>query len=284
MYRVADAALVALILAGLAWSAGLITISSAVFGFTVAFIMLAGAGIPGIVILALFFPASTHLSHEVRRRREKQRAREAEATGVPVPELAAEEAAEARPRLLPDWKQMAANGAVGCAFAAAYFLFEGQAQVAATAAGRGALTVWANLQNSFAPCSPLIAGMVAALGSAAADTASHEVGVTTRGGTYLLVGRRRVRAGTTGGVSALGTSVMVLTVAAFMLASWVMRMGSGWPFLMAVGVGGIIGNLLDSVVGELAERRYKAWGNNLTNLASTAVAGAAAFGLALWLG
>lgn len=284
MYRLLDAGLVALVLAGLAWSAGLITISSAVFGFTVAFIMLLGAGIPGVVVLALFFPISTHLSHQIRIWREQARAREAEASGIPGPPLAEEELREMRPRLLPDWMQMAANGAVGCAFALAYYFLDAQLWREMLPAGSCPFNVWANLATSFPVASPLIAGLVASLASAAADTASHEVGVTTRGGTYLLVSWRRVPAGTTGAVSVLGSGVMVLTVAVFVLAAWVMRVGWSWSFLLAVAAGAVLGNLFDSLLGELAERRYKAWGNNLTNLASTAVAGVLAYGLALWLG
>ncbi|OPX23284.1 MAG: hypothetical protein B1H03_02175 [Planctomycetales bacterium 4484_113] len=284
MYRLLDAGLVAFVLAGLAWSADLISIPAALFGFVVAFIILLGAGVPGIIILALFFPISTHLSHQIRLWREKAQIREAEATGAQPPLVVEEELPQKRPRLSPDWKQMAANGAVGCAFALAYYLFDVQFWHPGLTAASCPLALWRNLATSFPASSALIAGLVASLASAAADTASHEVGVTTRGGTYLLIRRQRVLAGTTGGVSVLGTSVMLLTVLLFVLAAWLMHMGTSWGFLVAIAAGAIIGNAFDSVLGELAEQRYKAWGNNLTNLASTAVAGLAACGLAAWLG
>lgn len=123
------------------------------------------------------------------------------------------------------------------------------------------------------------AGVVGALAVATADTWASEVGRAVGGTTRIPLGWQRVSPGTTGGVSMAGSAAAVLGAGALAGTAALLRPAGlgGWlvPGL-AAGVGGAV---LDSLLGDLLERRPGWLGNDAVNALSTA-AGA---GLAMWM-
>ncbi len=274
MERVLPALFISALLAGTTLLLGLIVVSSAVFGFVLTFVVLVGTGLEGLAILILFFPTTTHVSLLLRRTRERKLRQDAIVIKLSEDEYAG--LPKDRPRLKPDWKQVAANGAVGGVFALLYF-FESSAD-----AGIGALTGLQllnpmNLLVEYPGDSAYLAGFVSSIASAASDTASHEVGVTTRGNTFAPIGFRKVAPGTIGGVSLLGSLTGILALIVFVLVA----MGLGFlksPLaVLAVILGGIVGNASDSILGYSLERKLAYWTNDTTNFISTALAGLVAF-------
>jgi uncharacterized protein (TIGR00297 family) len=108
---------------------------------------------------------------------------------------------------------------------------------------------------------------LATLAEATADTVSSEIGQAFGGPPILLLNRRRVRPGTDGAITSIGTqagiaaSVLVATVGA-----WAMRLNLVDACIAAsAGLGGLF---FDSLLGATVERR--GWlGNDLVNFTST---------------
>ena len=101
---------------------------------------------------------------------------------------------------------------------------------------------------------------LAYLGSIAAvtaDTWGTEVGMFTKGKTFLITTFQPVPQGTSGGVSILGTALSIS--GAFLIAL------SGWWWLgefstgrfAQVAVAGVVGSLLDSILGATVQAQYK---------------------------
>lgn len=123
------------------------------------------------------------------------------------------------------------------------------------------------------------AGVVGALATATADTWASEAGRAVAGTTRIPLTGERVPPGTTGGVSVAGSVAAVLGAGGLAGAATLLRPAGlgGWlgPGI-AAGVGGAV---LDSLLGDLLERRLGWLGNDAVNALATA-AGAA---LAVWL-
>lgn len=111
---------------------------------------------------------------------------------------------------------------------------------------------------------------LAALAEAAADTASSEIGMAFPGKTVLITTWKVVPTGTDGGISLFGS--LAACVAAAMMA--LVAAASGLVSMHqapAIIYAGVLGTLVDSLLGALFERR--GWLNNdLVNLFSTAAA------------
>ncbi len=248
--------------------------SSALFGFLLSFVILLGMGIEGLIILILFFPVSTHLSLFIRRKREEALTRQGFKQNISAEELM--NLPGDRPRLKPDWKQVAANGIVGGIFSLIYFLENSVPLSLDTLATLSFLNPL-NLHLSLSEDSALICAYIASIASASADTVSHEIGITTKGKTYLLNPPREVLPGTIGAISLLGSFSALLTIAGFITASLILGMLKSETAIFAVLISAIVGNLTDSLIGSIVEKPNPFWGNNLTNLASTLVAGVLAW-------
>ncbi len=102
---------------------------------------------------------------------------------------------------------------------------------------------------------------------AATDTVASEIGVRDSR-TWLITNFERVSAGTNGGISVLGTAVSSVAAVVVSIIGWaVLFYNLSW-FLLIPAFAGIVGNLLDSLVGATIEGRYisKYTNNFITSL------------------
>lgn len=136
-------------------------------------------------------------------------------------------------------------------------------QVLANIGVSGACAVLAYFWKSDAA---VIASM-AALAEAAADTLSSECGEAWSERAYLILGLRRVAAGTDGAISASGTIAGLFGAALVALAAASLQIISDRGAAIA-GATGVAGMLIDSILGATVERRGLL-NNNGVNFAST---------------
>lgn len=271
MERLLYAAAIAVLLAVAAASFELVTTGGAVAGAAIALVFCASLGLPGLLILLAFFPVTSGLSYAIARAIARRK-----------PPAKADVAQSSADELKRGAAQVLANGGIAAMLAVyhaltspdGFVLIEGKERLADDA---GSLLFTA----AIGPHNALFPAIAATLASAAADTASHEIGAALQGRTVLLPQFRRVQPGATGGVSAGGSAVAVLVIAGFGLLAQFLGLAQGWREVMAVCAGGACGNLADTLMGSLVEGRARWWGNNLTNLAGTAVAAATALLIAL---
>ena len=168
---------------------------------------------------------------------------------------------------------------------------------------------------------PLFLAFVGALAAATADTWATEVGVSSRASPRLLTDGRKVPAGTSGGVTALGSGAALVGAGLIGLAAIAVAMAGPdpcavrnlmiginyWVLLPVALVGGIGGMLVDSLLGATVQAQYICpacnkptesrvhrcgtvttlaggvpWINNdVVNVAGTLVGGLLGFGMAL---
>jgi uncharacterized protein (TIGR00297 family) len=114
----------------------------------------------------------------------------------------------------------------------------------------------------------------AAVATAAADTCSSEVGKAYGRRTFLITTLRPVPPGTEGAVSLEGTLGGMLGGFAVAAVGAAVSLYS-WPVAIVVGLAGLLGSLLESVLGTVAERN--GWmGNDALNALNTAMGAALA--------
>lgn len=120
----------------------------------------------------------------------------------------------------------------------------------------------------------LMAGTVAALCEAAADTVSSEIGQATARGAYMITDFRDVPIGTNGAISIEGT---ISGCVAASVISWISASYGivDWRWTFVVAFAGIGGMFLDSILGATWENAGKL-GNNSVNFVSNVFAADAA--------
>lgn len=147
-------------------------------------------------------------------------------------------------------------------------------RTAESSRGRSASQVMANLGIAALmvvispPAWPLLA--IAALAEAAADTSSSEIGMAYPGKTVLLTTWKQVPPGMDGGVSLKGTLTAVAAAGLVSVAAVMLKIVA-WRAAPLVVYAGVLGSLVDSLMGALLERRGLLT-NDVVNLLSTAAA------------
>lgn len=103
-----------------------------------------------------------------------------------------------------------------------------------------------------------------------ADSLASQIGIFTKSKTISIISFKEVIAGTNGGISILGTSLGILGgLLLALLASFLYPTLSILNLVIYSLIGGLLGNMIDSILGELVENRFKLydWTNNfLTEL------------------
>ncbi|HET6936612.1 MAG TPA: DUF92 domain-containing protein [Candidatus Angelobacter sp.] len=149
-----------------------------------------------------------------------------------------------------------------------------QLSVSEAPEGRSASQVMANLGVAAFLTALIPVGWqlmaLAALAEAAADTSSSEVGTAFPGRTVLLTSWKPVTPGADGGVSLSGTAAALIAAGAVGITANLFRLAGGHHALVII-YAGVLGMLVDSLLGALLERRGFL-NNDAVNLLSTASA------------
>ncbi|HEX3683168.1 MAG TPA: DUF92 domain-containing protein [Bryobacteraceae bacterium] len=129
------------------------------------------------------------------------------------------------------------------------------------------LSIWAWSRLQSPPHDITAALFVGSLAAAISDTVSHELGVLFGGTPRSIIGFHVAAVGEDGAVSFWGTLLGVLS--SFALAYLAFLVGLLSPSLViAATLGGVIGNLIDSILGATLQKRGLI-GNNVVNFCCT---------------
>jgi uncharacterized protein (TIGR00297 family) len=143
--------------------------------------------------------------------------------------------------------------------------------------------LWAGVSALAIPHAPVFAwsALTGALAAAQADTWATEIGTRATKAPRLITTGNTVPAGTDGGVTALGTGGGV--AGAVLMALAAMAGPAPWTAVVSGLIGGIIGMLVDSLLGATIQfqgRRGWRWcTNDVVNFACTGTGAAVAVGL-----
>jgi uncharacterized protein (TIGR00297 family) len=229
-------------IAGLASFAGWMDRAGALSALVIGTAITVGLGLPGLAVMVAFFVVGTAAT--------KLGYRIKAARGI------AQEKGGAR-----GWRNAWANGGVPALLAL----------LAGAAVARPGPDVVALL---------LTVAYAAAVATAAADTCSSEVGKAYGRRTFLITTLRPVRPGTEGAVSLEGTAGGLAGGAVVAAVGAAVGLYA-WPMAVVVATAGLLGSLVESALGTVAER--KGWmGNDLLNAFNTAAGAAIAVGL-VWI-
>jgi uncharacterized protein (TIGR00297 family) len=142
------------------------------------------------------------------------------------------------------------------------------AQVLANGGMAGLLALAVGLTGKASPVYPLLAlGYFGSVAAANADTWATELGVLARGLPRLITTRRRVPAGTSGGVTPLGTlaalaGALFIGLVAFLLIQGAAVVTTGrplltdWVVIPVAAVSGFVASLFDSLLGATVQATY----------------------------
>lgn len=149
-----------------------------------------------------------------------------------------------------NWRNVVANGLAPVAIVIAYFLFM---------EGGGVPLVYGNI---------IIYSFVASVAAITADKFASEFGVLGKEPVDLIT-RKRVRKGTSGGVTWFGT--LMGAVAAILIGLVVFAIGATVITFAVVVLSGVFGNVVDSLLGHFEEKHI---GNKYTSNLLCSVFGA----------
>jgi uncharacterized protein (TIGR00297 family) len=126
---------------------------------------------------------------------------------------------------------------------------------------------------------PLVFAYVGTVATATGDTLASEIGVTSKGPTYLITNFRRAKVGEDGGVSLLGEMAALAGTLIIGTLAFLFGMIPSLPLSLLVAVaGGFLGTNIDSVLGAVLQKRGILT-NSSVNLVATLLGGLIAFGL-----
>lgn len=251
-----------------AWRAKALTADGAVAAAVVGFIVFQWGGFSPALALFVFFATASALTKWSARRREPMGLRGAPKDAPP---------ARRQPGRPPTAPRRAAHR-------------DADGRRAAQVLANGGVAALAVLAGRLWPDPAWAAAYAGAIAAVTADTWATELGVLARRPPVLITTWRPVEPGRSGAVSAVGTlgGVAGAALIAFVSAlTWNPPGGAGSPVALALAAwaAGIIGMLIDSVLGATVEERWRwpggrpACGNDAVNGAAS-LAGAAA---AAWL-
>lgn len=158
------------------------------------------------------------------------------------------------------WRNVVANGLVPVLVVVAYFLYK---------------NVWGISQIN---ASIIVFAFVASVAAITADKFASEFGVLGQKEPIDLITKKRVKKGTSGGVTWFGT--LMGLVASFLIGLTVFAVGGSITVFFIVILSGMFGNFIDSLLGHFEEKRI---GNKYTSNLVCSVAGAALCAAALYL-
>lgn len=210
--------LLAVIVSFAAYRAGSLNRSGALGAALLGTVVFGLGGLAWAVLLLAFFITSSGLSRLFKKRK------------------AAAEEKFSKGSQRDAW-QVLANGGISGVFVLLHLLFPGQA--------------WPWL------------GFAGSLAAANADTWATELGVLSRRPPVMITGGRRVEPGTSGGISVVGTlAALSGALLIGLLAAWLRpaalpaSAGSFLADLGWIGLGGLAGSLLDSLLGATLQAIY----------------------------
>ena len=100
-------------------------------------------------------------------------------------------------------------------------------------------------------------GFAAALASVNADTWATELGTLNPNPPRMITDlRKRVEAGTSGGVSLWGTMAALLGASVISLLAAVLYPNLHWPLFILITISGLLGSLFDSFLGATVQAMY----------------------------
>ena len=111
---------------------------------------------------------------------------------------------------------------------------------------------------------------LAAISAAFSDTLSSEIGKLSKTKPILITTFKKVKKGVDGGITFLGTSAALL--GSLITGVFFYFVGYEPKIVIIISISGIIGSLIDSVIGATLETKGY-FNNNLTNFTSTFLAG-----------
>ena len=149
-----------------------------------------------------------------------------------------------------------------------------------TAIGIAVLYGLVNQSPDFAWLSmPLVFAYVGTVATATGDTLASEIGVTSKGPTYMITNFRKARVGEDGGVSLLGEAAALAGTLIIGILAFLFGMIDSLPLSLLVAVaGGFLGTNIDSVLGAVLQKRGLLT-NSSVNLVATILGGLISFGL-----
>lgn len=102
----------------------------------------------------------------------------------------------------------------------------------------------------------LYLGFIGLLSVVCADTWSTEIGTMFRVKTYNILNLKKTEQGASGGVSVIGFAGSILGSAAIALSSYIWIKSGLIQFIMIVIFVGLIGNIIDSIIGSTLQAQY----------------------------
>lgn len=96
-----------------------------------------------------------------------------------------------------------------------------------------------------------------ALSAVTADTFATEIGIFSSGQPILITTLKKVEAGTSGAISVIGTLGGCLGSVCIIVSGLPWESGSGVMYVVTILMAGMIGSVVDSMLGALVQKQYR---------------------------